>query len=80
MHLLGHEGPNSLLAFLIDKGLATEITSFTDHYMNSFSMLGIDITLTHEGFENYEKVVVMVFNFIKMLKESEIHRWIWEEI
>lgn len=33
-HFLGHEGENSLGSFLIDEGLANEITSDNNDFMN----------------------------------------------
>mmetsp|Transcript_21921 Transcript_21921/g.21111 ORF Transcript_21921/g.21111 Transcript_21921/m.21111 type:complete len:174 (+) Transcript_21921:489-1010(+) len=48
-HLFGHEGPNSLLSWLISEGLALELMSSFDHELRAFSTFNIDITLTKKG-------------------------------
>lgn len=45
-HLVGHEGENSLLSYLINKGWALELSCGEDHELWSFSTLEMDITLT----------------------------------
>ena len=61
-HLFGHEGENSILSFLKEKGLAEELSAGGDHEMGgAFSTFEISITLTDKGFENYYDVVEAVF-------------------
>lgn len=48
-HLLGHEGPNSLLSYLTSEGLAHEISSSSDEELWGYSQLSLDITLTKKG-------------------------------
>lgn len=38
-HLLGHEGPNSLLSLLIKEGLGTKLVSSSSHRMRAFDIL-----------------------------------------
>jgi insulysin len=59
--LFGHEGPNSLLSFLISEGLALELCSSSDHELWALSTFSIDITLSKKGLENYERVVEAVY-------------------
>lgn len=53
MYLLGHEGKNSLTTFLIDEGLIMELESYNEHVLDFFTVIGIRMTLTYEGFEKY---------------------------
>jgi len=60
-HLIGHEGENSLLSYLISEGLALELSAGGDHEMSAFSTFEVNITLTEKGMENYESVIEAVF-------------------
>lgn len=60
-HLLGHEGKNSLLSFLIDEGLALELSAGHASDKGLFSRFIVHISLTKKGLENYEKVCRIVF-------------------
>lgn len=60
-HLIGHEGENSLLSYLIAEGYALALSAYGDHSMRAFSDFCVDITLTKKGLENYENVIVAVF-------------------
>jgi insulysin len=76
---LAHEGENSLASLLIDEGLAYEVQAYDENCMGVFTQLGIKISLTEEGFENYEKVVAFVFEYVKMLQRQGVQRWVFEE-
>jgi insulysin len=58
---LGHEGENSLLSLLMDEGLACSATFYEYDYMNLFSVIGLKIELTEEGFEWHEDVVRIIY-------------------
>ena len=45
-HVFGHEGPNSLLSYLIQEGLATGLTSSNGNRLNSMDMFSVVINLT----------------------------------
>ena len=60
MQLLAHEGPNSLLSFLIDEGLALTLVAGSyiiiisnflgdETEVNEFSLITIEIVLTEKG-------------------------------
>jgi len=40
----------------------------------------VTITLTDEGFEHLEEVVDVVFQYIRMLKQVGIQRWVFDEV
>jgi insulysin len=60
-HLLGHEGENSLLSYLKQRGLALKLSCGPDHEMNTFSTLDVSISLSEKGIKEYETVVEAVF-------------------
>ena len=63
-YLIGHEGYNSLLSYLISEGLAYELSSSTSHWLNSFSSLSVTITLTEKGLADHKQVIEAVFQYI----------------
>ena len=56
-HLLGHEGKNSLLSYLKEKGLAQELSTGTYPSYSNFSMLNVRVELTEKGLSEYQSVV-----------------------
>ena len=62
-HLFGHEGPNSLLSYLKNEGLAMELSTYADHELYAVSSFYLDITLTKKGLQEYERVLAIVFKY-----------------
>jgi len=79
-HLVGHEGENSLLSYLIDEGLALGVTSSHGNDLKLFTKFTISITLTKKGLAEHQRVCKIVFQYLKMLKSREPERWIFEEV
>ena len=53
-HLLGHEGPNSLISALIKVGYATELSSGSQYKLGkTIIQLSIDVVLTQKGVDSY---------------------------
>jgi insulysin len=71
-HLIGHEGPNSLLSLLIDEGLALELSSSQTEQMRTFSYFNLTIKLTKKGLENRNTVIKHVFAYLKMIQEKGV--------
>jgi len=79
-HLLGHEGPNSLLSYLMDEGLATALSSSYHPEREIFSVVTVVVDLTKKGLENYKHVCSIVFAYIKMIKEKGPEKRIFDEL
>ncbi|XP_062215667.1 nardilysin-like isoform X2 [Phragmites australis] len=83
-HLLGHEGKGSLLYFLKAKGWVSSLSagvgsggSQRSSYAYIFEM---SIHLTDSGLENVFEVIGAVYQYIKLLKQSEPQEWIFKEL
>jgi len=64
-HVFGHEGPNSLLSYLIQENLATGLSTDSSPRMNeAISEFEMEIQLTDKGESNYESVVEIAFKFL----------------
>ncbi|GLI60577.1 hypothetical protein VaNZ11_002737, partial [Volvox africanus] len=88
-HLLGHEGPGSLLSALKARGWATEILAGVDddgYASNSCcSLFGVDVTLTEAGLAAGTggcglAVVELVFAYINMMRREGSQEWVWQEM
>lgn len=55
-HLVGHEGGGSLLSALKKRGWALGLSSYNSYNASSFDHFCVQVDLTEDGFENYEKV------------------------
>jgi insulysin len=78
-HLLGHEGPNSLLSYLKREGLAMELSAYHDHDIWSVSTFAIDVTLTKKGLEQYERVISAVFKYAQILRDAGVQEYVFNE-
>lgn len=79
-HLLGHEGPGSMLAYLKEKGWATALSSGAAPICPGTASFTIDVRLTEKGLKHYEEIVKVVFQYIAMVKEHPPQEWIVDEM
>ncbi|KAK5116162.1 hypothetical protein LTR62_008488 [Meristemomyces frigidus] len=79
-HLIGHEGPGSILALIKAKGWCNGLSAGAHEVCPGASYFGIGVQLTEDGLKNYKEIIKIVFNYIAMLKEQQPHRWIFEEM
>ncbi len=79
-HLIGHEGPGSILSYLKDQGLANTLSAGYHNVCPGTSFFEIDISLTPEGLKNYRDVVKIVFQYISIMKENPPLEWMHEEM
>lgn len=79
-HLIGHEGPGSILAYIKAKGWANGLSAGTMPVCPGSSFFTISIRLTKEGLQRYREVMKTIFQYIAMIKESEPEQWIFDEM
>eukprot|EP01138_Halocafeteria_seosinensis_P003331 gb/GECG01003407.1/.p1 GENE.gb/GECG01003407.1/~~gb/GECG01003407.1/.p1 ORF type:complete len:1092 (+),score=141.62 gb/GECG01003407.1/:1-3276(+) len=79
-HLLGHEGPGSVLSLLKRRGLATELMAGIFHSEETFAIFGVKVELTTEGLENTTTVIDIIFSYLNILRKEGPQKWIWEEL
>ncbi|CAI2381562.1 unnamed protein product [Moneuplotes crassus] len=78
-HVIGHEGENSLLSYLIEDDLATSCYAYCDHEISSFTYMCLNLTLTDKGFENYERVIEIVTKMCQVLASEGPIDHVFEE-
>lgn len=79
-HLIGHEGPGSLLAYLKAKGWANGLSAGASPVCPGSGFFMTQLQLTDEGLKHYKDVLKLFFNYIAMLREEPPHKWIFEEM
>ena len=77
--LFGHEGPNTITAYLKRENLIISLTTSTQDYANVFSTFDIDITLTKKGFDNYKEVINAVLKYVSVIKSKKINERYFNE-
>ncbi|CAF5166704.1 unnamed protein product, partial [Rotaria sp. Silwood1] len=81
-HLIGHEGDGSLLSYLKQLGLATELSSADRNSglgLPGFNFFTINLELTIEGLNRWEQVIYIVYQYLAMLRKEGPKEWIFNE-
>ncbi|KAK4190445.1 UCH-domain-containing protein [Podospora australis] len=79
-HLIGHEGPGSIMSYIKSKGWANSLGAGPWTICpGTPDVFDIGIALTEEGLKNYKEVIKVVFEYIALLRETEPQEWIFEE-
>jgi insulysin len=79
-HLIGHEGPGSIMAYFKSKGWANGLSAGAYALCpGSPGIFECQIRLTEDGLKNYKEIVKVFFQYISLLKESPAQEWIFEE-
>ncbi|KAJ2906233.1 ubiquitin carboxyl-terminal hydrolase-like protein [Zalerion maritima] len=80
-HLVGHEGPGSIMSYIKGKGWANGLSAGTWPVCpGTPGIFDCQIRLTEEGLKNYKEIVKVVFQYIAMLRETPPQEWIFEEL
>ncbi|KAJ3113502.1 Insulinase (Peptidase M16) [Phlyctochytrium bullatum] len=78
-HLIGHESEGSILALLKKRGWAQSLMAGAYRGGINFEFFQIRLSLTEDGFRNWKEIVVIIFQYIKMLNEVGVQKWIFDE-
>ena len=79
-HLIGHEGPGSILAYTKAKGWANGLSAGPSSVCPGSALFQVSIKLTEEGLKVYRKIVEVVFQYISLIKENPPQEWIFDEV
>ncbi|EEP79149.1 hypothetical protein UREG_03995 [Uncinocarpus reesii 1704] len=79
-HLIGHEGPGSILAYIKAKGWATELSAGGMPVCPGSAFFNISIRLTEDGLHHHQEVAKAVFQYIALIKENPPEQWIFDEM
>ena len=79
-HLIGHEGPGSILAYVKAKGWANGLSAGPMSVCPGSAFFSISIKLTEEGLEVYQRIVEVIFQYISLIQETPPQKWIVDEV
>ena len=79
-HLIGHEGPGSILAYIKAKGWANGLSAGVAPVCPGSAFFTLSVKLTEDGLEQYQEVVKTVFQYISLIKEHSPQQWIVDEV
>ncbi|KAJ5908683.1 Peptidase M16 core [Penicillium taxi] len=79
-HLIGHEGPGSVLSYLKAKGWANGLSAGAMPICPGSAFFTVSVRLTPEGLKQYQEVAKVIFEYIAMIKGREPEQWIFDEM
>ena len=77
--VLGHEGKGSLLSKLKAEGLALGLSAGGGYSHPNLSSFSVTITMTQKGEQEYQRILELVFSYIKLLRETGFQEYTFKE-
>ncbi|KAG6018861.1 hypothetical protein E4U41_003534 [Claviceps citrina] len=79
-HLIGHEGPGSIMSYAKSKGWVNGLYAGASSVCpGTPDLFEVQVRLTEEGLKHYPEIVKIFFQYVAMLRESPPQKWIFEE-
>lgn len=78
-NLVGHEGEGSLHKLLTEKGWISFLSAGDSKLDENTSALVVSIQLTEQGIEHVPEITGYLFEYLDLLKSSEVEAWLYEE-
>ncbi|KAK7425349.1 metalloprotease [Neonectria magnoliae] len=79
-HLIGHEGPGSVMSYIKAKGWANGLSAGAYPVCpGTPGIFDVQVRLTEEGLKNYSEIVKIFFQYISLLRETPPQEWIFQE-
>ncbi|CAG8596514.1 4609_t:CDS:10, partial [Acaulospora morrowiae] len=79
-HLIMHEGVGSILSLLKIKGWANGSSAGSSEITLGHGFFNVSINLTPSGLDNYQEIVKLVFQHIKLMKKVGVQEYIFREL
>ena len=79
--LIGDEGPGSIIDYLRQNKLATDLSAGLELQTESYSLMVVEITLTVDGVRNVSDVMGVVMQYVTILRNldnSTLHG-LWDD-
>ncbi|KAK2177670.1 hypothetical protein NP493_586g01027 [Ridgeia piscesae] len=78
-HLIGHEGPGSLLSELKARGWINTLVGGQKHGAKGFMFFIVNVDLSEEGIEHVDDIVTLIFQYLSMLRKEGPQEWVFKE-
>lgn len=69
-HLLGSEEKNTIHDILLNMGYIKSLSTGISYNNRNYSVFSITVKLTELGFNNYEQIVDIIYDYIELLKNN----------
>ncbi|EPS39814.1 hypothetical protein H072_6386 [Dactylellina haptotyla CBS 200.50] len=79
-HLIGHEGPGSILSVLKEAGIATSLSAGHMRICNDTGMYVVNIRLTVNGLQKIPEITALLFSYIHILNTTPPQEWVVKEL
>lgn len=79
-HLLGHEGPLSLLSYLKRKGWANSLGCAGSEDLSDFEAFEITVGLTSRGLVAINSVIEAIYSYVQLMRERTIPDFVFKEV
>ncbi|MFH4976237.1 hypothetical protein AB6A40_002946 [Gnathostoma spinigerum] len=79
-HLLGHEGPGSLLSALKRQGWVSSLTAGGRVLARGFGVFNISVDLSEEGLKHIPDIIELAFCSIGVINSAQPLKWVHEEL
>ncbi|CAK7263695.1 hypothetical protein SEPCBS119000_000613 [Sporothrix epigloea] len=80
-HLVGHEGPGSIMSYIKTKGWANGLgAGMYPVCTGTPGVFEVTIRLTEEGLKAYHEVIRVFFQYVSLLREDPPQEWIFDEM
>jgi len=77
--LIGHEGKGSLLSKLKEEGLVLSLSAGGGSSHPDINSFTISVSLTPKGLDNYNRILELIFNYIRMIRDHGIEEYTFKE-
>ncbi|KAI0408675.1 peptidase M16 inactive domain-containing protein [Xylaria palmicola] len=79
-HLIGHEGPGSIMAYIKSKGWANSLSAGAYNVCpGTPGIFDCQVRLTKEGLKHYKEVAKVFFQYVSLLRQTPPQEWIFNE-
>jgi insulysin len=79
-HLIGHEGPGSIMSYIKSKGWANGLSAGAYSVCpGTPGIFNCQVRLTEDGLKHYKEIVQVFFQYVSLLRETPPQEWIFEE-
>ncbi|MGF1758388.1 insulinase family protein [Photobacterium sagamiensis] len=78
-HLLGNEGPGSLMSLLKSRGLINTLAAGGGVNGSNFREYTVSLNLTPKGLDDVDAIVTSVFQYIALIEQQGLEEWRYKE-
>ena len=77
--IMGYEGEGSLHSYLKHRGLIESLAAYSNDVPDEYSEFHVRMELTESGLEIVDEITALVFDYLHLIREQGIQKWMYEE-